>query len=196
MDIYPNMHIYIWSDYQKHSESASMPHALGICRLISVADGDTQMQFLNHSEVNFVCVRLPRFRTWVRHWSLRKKNKDVWLAHTQQSIHWAIYYAVEISMVQMQSLRHSLCGRLGEHQIVCGDWLVCQTTSPSNKPITCMARILACAFCAYVCSDITRTAISKWGPFGRWTPRCSLAHWTSILLIRQHILWESPWGST
>ena len=33
-----------------------------------------------------------------------------------------------------------------------------------------MARILAHAFCAYVCSDVIRTAILNWGPFGRWTP--------------------------
>ena len=28
--------------------------------IISAADGDTQMQFVNHSEVKFVCVRIPR----------------------------------------------------------------------------------------------------------------------------------------
>ena len=42
---------------------------------------------------------------------------------------------------------------------VCGDWLVCQTISVCNNPITCTARILARAFRAYVCSDVIRTAI-------------------------------------
>ena len=51
-----------------------------------------------------------------------------------------------------------------------GDWLVCQTTSVSNNPIT--AQILIRAYLAYihVCSNVTRTAILNWGPFGRWTP--------------------------
>ena len=43
------------------------PHTLDICRHISATDCDTEMQFVTHSEVKFVCVRIPRFRTWVRH---------------------------------------------------------------------------------------------------------------------------------
>ena len=31
------------------------------------------IQFVNHSEVKFVCVRIPSVSTWVRHWSLRRK---------------------------------------------------------------------------------------------------------------------------
>ena len=57
-------------------------------------------------------------------------------------------------------------------------WLaVCQTTSVCNNPITCTARILARAFCVYLCSDVTQTAILNWAPFGRWTPgnACLLA---------------------
>ena len=118
-----------------------------------------QMQFVMHSEVKFVWVRIPRFRTWVRHWFLRRK---ISLAHTQRS--------TAIAQPNPYGVRQYLCGRVGEHQIACSDWLVCQTTSLCNNPSTCMARILARAFCAYVCSDVTRTAILNWGPFGRWTP--------------------------
>ena len=32
-----------------------------------------------------MCVRIPRVSTWVRHWSLRRKNMDISLAHTQRS---------------------------------------------------------------------------------------------------------------
>ena len=56
--------------------------------------------------------------------------------------------------------------------MLCGGWLVCQTISVCNNPITCTAQILARAFRAYVCSDVIRTAILNWhdwGPFGRWT---------------------------
>ena len=65
-------------------------------------------------------------------------------------------------------VRQSLCGRVGEQQIVCGDWIVYQTTSICSNSIACMAQILVRAFCAYVCSDETQTAILNWGPF--WTP--------------------------
>ena len=88
------------------------------------------LRFLNHSEVKFVCVRLLCFRTWVRHWSLRRK---IWISHqpipnVQTSSH-------------SQSLRQSLCWCIREHQIACGDWLVRQTTSVCNSPITCTAWI-------------------------------------------------------
>ena len=53
-----------------------------------------------------------------------------------------------------------------EHQMACGDLLVCQTTSVCNNPIACTARIiLARAFCAYVCSDVIRTAMIELGNF-------------------------------
>ena len=35
-----------------------------------------------------------------------------------------------------------------------------------------LAQILSRPFIAYIFSDVTRTAILKWGPFGHWTPRC------------------------
>ena len=111
------------------------PHMLDICRHISATDGDTQMQFLNHSEVKFECVRIPRFRTWVRHWSLHKK---IWISH------WPIPNVQPPS--HNQSLRQLLCGCVGEHQIASGVWLVCQTTSVCNNPIACTAQILARAF--------------------------------------------------
>ena len=117
------------------------------------------MQFVNNSEVKFECVRIPRFSKWVRHCSLRRK---IWISH------WPIPNVQPPS--HSQSLCQSLCGRVGEHQIACGAWLVCQTTSVCNNPITCMARILAHAFCAYTSSDVTRTAILNWWPFWRWTP--------------------------
>ena len=74
-------------------------NALDICRLISAADGDRQMQFLNHSEVISLCVRLLCLCAWVWHWSLRRKygyligpyptfkceNMDISLVHTQRS---------------------------------------------------------------------------------------------------------------
>ena len=133
-------------------------YALDICIHISAADGDMQMQFVNHSEVKFVCVRSLRLRTWIRHWSLFRK---IWISH------WPIPNVQLPS--HSQSLRQSLCGHVGEHQIACGDWLVCQTT-PVYNIIPCTAQILARAFCAYICSDVTWTAILNWGPFGRWTP--------------------------
>ena len=55
------------------------------------------------------------------------------------------------------------CGRVGEHQMLCGDWLVCQTISVCNHPITCTARFLARA---YVCSHVIRTAILNWDRLG------------------------------
>ena len=132
---------------------------LDICRLISAADGDMQMHFLNQSEVKFVCARLLHFRTWVSHWSLLRK---IWIFHRS------------IPNIQMpshsQSLRQSLCGRVGEHQMACSDWLVCQITSVCNNSSTCTARILVRAFCAYECSVVARTAILNWGPVGRLTP--------------------------
>ena len=38
-----------------------------------------------HSGVKFVCMRISRFRTWVRHWSLCRKIRIISLAHTQRS---------------------------------------------------------------------------------------------------------------
>ena len=111
-----------------------------------------QMQVLSHSGV-----WLPHFRTWVRHWSLRRK---IWISH------WPNVQPPSHS----QSLRQFLCGCFGEHQIAGSDWLVCQTTSVCNNPFTCTVWILARAFFAYICFDVTRTAILNLGPFGRWTP--------------------------
>ena len=82
--------------------------------------------------------------------------------------HWSIPNVQTPS--HSQSQRQSLCGRVKEHQIACGDWFVCQRSSVCNKPISCMARILARAFRSYVCSNETRAAILNWGPVGRWTP--------------------------
>ena len=108
-----------------------------------------------------ICVRVNSPCQYVRHWSLHVGK--IWISH------WPI------PNVQLpwhrQSLRQSQwqCGRVGVHQMVCGDWLVCQTISVCSNPITCTARILARAFRVYVCSDVIqsfRTAIL----FGRWTP--------------------------
>ena len=145
----------------QHHWTELKPHTLHICRHISATDGNMQMQFVNHSEVKFVCLQIPCFRTWVKYWSLRRK---IWISH------WPIPNGQPPS--HSQSLPQSLCGHVGEHQIACSDWLVCQTTSVCNNPITCTARILALAFRACVCSDVTLTVISDWGPFGRWTPGC------------------------
>ena len=60
------------------------------------------------------------------------------MAYTQHSA--AIAQPIPIRQSQWQ------CGRVGEHQMLCGDWLVCQTISVCNNPITCTARILARAF--------------------------------------------------
>ena len=160
-------------------------HELDICRHISAADGHKQIKFLNHSEVKFVCACLLLFRTWVRHWSLCGK---IWISH------WPI---LNVQMPShSQSLRQSLCGRVGEHPIACGDWLACQTTtSVCNNHIIRTAQILSSAFCAYVCSDVTRMAILNWGPFGRLDPRpCSLARWTRTLCIQRHIVLEGVMG--
>ena len=108
-----------------------------------------------------MCVRIPRVSTWVRHWSQRRKNVEISLAHTQRSA--AIAQPIPIRQSQWK------CGRIGEHQMLCGDWLVCQTISVCNNPNTCMAQFLACA---YVCSDAIQMAILNWGPFGRWTKSC------------------------
>ena len=85
-----------------------------------------------------------------------------------------------------------------EHQKACGNWLVCQTTSVCNNPITCTARILARAFRAYVrmlrCNS---DGYFELGTVWAMDPRpCSLARWIRILCIRQHIVWEESRGST
>ena len=99
-------------------------HMLDICRHISAADGDTQMQFVNNSEVKFVCLRIPCFRTWVRHWSLCRKKYGYLIGpyrtfnHHRTANPYANPYA----------------DASGSTKIACGDWLVCQTTSVCNNP--------------------------------------------------------------
>ena len=109
--------------------------------------------------------------------SVREWGTDLYVAGKIWISHWPI------SNVQLpshsQSLRQSICGRVGEHKIADGDWLVCQKTSVCNNPIACTARILmARVFCAYVCPDVTRTVILNWDR------------------IRQHIVWEESRGSS
>ena len=114
------------------------------------------MKFLNHSKVKFVCVCVtPPFlyvsKALISTWPLIGQYPKFKRHHTANPC--ANPYAP-----------------IGEHQIACGDWLVCQTTSVCNNPFMCMAQILAHAFHAYVCADGTRTAILNWAPFRRWTP--------------------------
>ena len=122
-----------------------------------------QMQFVNHSEVTFVCVPIPSFRTWVRHWSIRRK---IWYLigpyptfnHHRTTNPYANPYANASGSTKKRAVI-GLCVKLPLY---------------ATTHITCTARILAHAFCAYtckqLCSDVTRTAILNRGPFGGWTP--------------------------
>ena len=74
--------------------------------------------------------------------------------------------------------------------MVCGDWFVYLTISVFNNPITCTARILARAFRAYVYSNVIRTVILTWGPFGRWAPG------RVRLPAQQRIMLDESQGST
>ena len=85
------------------------------------------MQLVNHSEVKFAGVWIPV--------SVREWGTNLYVGKYGSSIDWPIPNVQSPS--HSQSLRQSLCGRVGEHQIVCGDWLVCQTTSVCNNSITC-----------------------------------------------------------
>ena len=152
------------------------PNALDICRHISAAVGDTQIQFVNHSVVKFVCVRIPSVSTWVRRWYLHRK---IWISH------WPIPPIPNVQPPShIQSLRQSLCGRVGKHHMACGDWFVCQTTSVCNNPITIMY-----GSNSGLCISCVRTCMLRWNSDGHielgtvWAvdPRpCSLARWTAF----------------
>ena len=134
-----------------------------------------------------ICVRASQYVS--KGTSLRRKNMDISLAHTQCS--GAIAQPIPIRLSQWQ------CWRVGEHQMVCGDWLVCQSIYVCNNPIACTARILARAFRAYVCSDVIRTAYFELRTVLAMDLRsCSLARWTGSLRIQQHIVWNESEGST
>ena len=90
--------------------------------------GTSRGVYVDHSEVKFVYVRIPCVSTWVRHWSLRAQEKYGYS-------HWPIPNVQRPSHSQSQWQ----CGCVGEHQIVCGDWLVCQTIiAVYNSAITYM----------------------------------------------------------
>ena len=141
------------------------------------------MLIIPKSEVKLVCVRIPRVSTRVRHWSQCRKNVDISLAHTQRSA--AIAQPIPIQGSQWQ------CGLVREHQLLCGDWLVRQTISVCNNPITCTAR-------AYVCSDVLNSdGHIELGTVWAMDPKsCSLPCWTHILRIQQHIVRGESRGST
>ena len=81
------------------------------------------------SEV-FVCVRIPRVSTWVRHWPLRRKKYGFSLVHTQRSA--AIAQPIPMRQSKWQ------CGR-----VLCVRWLasvsnnLC-TQEPGSNPGSCV----------------------------------------------------------
>ena len=128
-----------------------------------------------------LCVRMPRFRTSVRHWTLRRK---IWISHwPMPNVHTAIAQPIPmpIPMWTCQGAPNSV------------QWLACKSNnlcvqqpyyvhgSNSGSCISCV-RMLRCN------SDGHFELGTVWAMDP--TP-CLLAHWTRILRIRQHIVWES-----
>ena len=133
------------------------PHTLDIYRHISAADGDTQMQFLNHSEVKFVCVHIPRFCTLVRH--RRKIIMDISLAHTQRSTAIAQPIPTPIPMRTRRGAPNSVRWLACVSNNLCMQQPYYVHSSNSGSCISCV--------CMLRCIS---TAILNWRPFGRWTP--------------------------
>ena len=88
-------------------------------------------------------------------------ENSIWISH------WPIPNVQPPS--HSQSLRQSLCGRVGSTKWRAVIGLCVKQPQNATTLFTCTALILARAFCAYVCSDVNRTAILNWGPIGQWT---------------------------
>ena len=146
-----------------------------MCRHISATDGDTQIQFVL-SFRSEICVRANSpCSTWARHWSLRRK---IWISH------WPIQNVLPPSHSQ------SICGRVGSTKWcavigLCDKQPKYATTyymhgSNSGSCISCV-RMLRCISEGHI----------ELGTVWAMNPRpCSLARWTRILRIRQHIVWD------
>ena len=151
--------------------------------MLLTSDGDTQIQFINYSEVKFVCVRIPRVSTRVRHVGKYGHLIDPYRTFNRH---------------RTANPIQSLCGRVGEHHMACGGWLVCQTTSVCNKPIYYMygSNSSSCILCVRMLRWNSDGHIELGTVWAMDPKPCSLARWTRILRIRQHIVWDKSRGST
>ena len=139
---------------------------------------------------DIVCVRIPSFRTWVRHWSIRRK---IWIYH------WPIPtfnrhltakspYANPYADASGSTNKRAVIG-------LCVKQPYYVHGSNSGSCISCI-RMLRCKLRRlFWIGD--RLGDGPTELFLWMDPRpCSLARWTRILRIRQHIVWEESRGST
>ena len=155
-------------------------HVLEICRLILTADGNTQMQFLNHSEVRFLCVRLLCFPTWVWNWCLDVEKYGYFIGPYPT---FKFHRTANPYAIPMRTCR-------GAPNTCSMRWLACVSNNLCmQQPLLCeWLKFCLLHFCAYVCSDVIWTAILNWGLL---KPRpYPLARWTRIFHIQRHLVWE------
>ena len=163
------------------------PNALDICRHISAADADTQIQFVNHSAVKFVCVRIPRVVTWVRYWSVRRK----------------IVYGYLIGPYPMFNRHRTANPYSNLYADASGApngvrWLACVSSSLCMQQPYYMygSSYCLCISCVRMLRCNSDGHIELETVWSMNPSLCSLAHWILILRIRQHIVWDESRGPT